>query len=191
MYEPDYTDSLRADILPSYSDSLMHHGIKGMHWGVRRYQNPDGSYTDAGKARRNEGFSLNPIQIIKQKKEERQKKKEEKRHYIEMANHEVALSSDFEKTKQGARLKKIHDKAEEDYMLNEDYDMEPIYAKAFKKAEHDFLYNTGKYVGNGMVDKYGEDEFKKFLLRYNTRYNSTGEQFIHEYAEDYVSIHRA
>ena len=52
MYEPNYTDSLRADILPSYNDSLMHHGIKGMHWGVRRYQNPDGSYTSAGKARR-------------------------------------------------------------------------------------------------------------------------------------------
>lgn len=30
---------------------LAHHGIKGMKWGVRRYQNPDGSYTDAGLQR--------------------------------------------------------------------------------------------------------------------------------------------
>lgn len=33
-------------------NELYHHGIKGMHWGVRRYQNPDGTYTNAGKARR-------------------------------------------------------------------------------------------------------------------------------------------
>ena len=31
---------------------LYHHGIKGQKWGIRRYQNPDGTLTNAGKARK-------------------------------------------------------------------------------------------------------------------------------------------
>ena len=30
-------------------NSLQHHGIQGMKWGIRRYQNPDGSLTEEGK----------------------------------------------------------------------------------------------------------------------------------------------
>lgn len=32
-------------------DFLAHHGIKGQKWGVRRFQNPDGTLTPAGKKR--------------------------------------------------------------------------------------------------------------------------------------------
>lgn len=58
MEERDYdlprtpVDTLVHNLDEHSSDELKHWGIKGMRWGIRRYQNKDGSLTNAGKKRR-------------------------------------------------------------------------------------------------------------------------------------------
>ena len=60
--------------------TLYHHGILGQKWGIRRFQNKDGSYTEAGKKRRREDSYSEDY-----KKYESLKKKSPK----EMSNNEL------------------------------------------------------------------------------------------------------
>ena len=49
---------------------LCHHGVKGMHWGIRRYQNSDGTLTTAGKARYSKELQRNNQKKKKDRAEE-------------------------------------------------------------------------------------------------------------------------
>lgn len=55
------------------NNTLNHHGIKGMRWGIRRFQNKDGSLTPAGKKRRDQQDDKKPK--ADEKKAEAPKKK--------------------------------------------------------------------------------------------------------------------
>lgn len=43
-------------IISNNSDFLEHHGIKGMHWGIRRFQNYDGTRIGGGRNKTSNSF---------------------------------------------------------------------------------------------------------------------------------------
>lgn len=50
---------------PMTSDEIYHYGTKGMHWGERLYQNPDGSLTSLGKLRYGNKSNYSRVQAAK------------------------------------------------------------------------------------------------------------------------------
>ena len=51
LWKKKYGGKLKQSDYSEYDYELYHHGILGMHWGIRRFQNEDGTLTAAGKKR--------------------------------------------------------------------------------------------------------------------------------------------
>lgn len=77
-------------------DYLVHHGIKGQKWGIRRYQNPDGTLTDAGKKRlerfkkSRSGIAEKQINRFLERSTERYKKNPTKRNADRLEKAKIA-----------------------------------------------------------------------------------------------------
>lgn len=83
---------------------LVHHGIRGQRWGIRRFQNKDGSYTDVGKRRQRKI----PKNVNKMTDEELQRainRKRSENTYKELVSNQKQIQTG--KKKLTRRLEKI------------------------------------------------------------------------------------
>lgn len=67
-----YDDTLKVDTQTPVNQ-LYHHGILGQKWGIRRFQNKDGTRTPAGKRREQERRKYDPSEDHKQSRSDRSK----------------------------------------------------------------------------------------------------------------------
>lgn len=126
---------------------LRHHGIKGQRWGVRRYQNADGSLTAAGQRRYDRDVAENNM-----------KKKENRAILKEGGDPDRWVREDLE------RSKKVVD-------TNSDL------VKEFKKLEQTTAPKpaTKKFDLSKMSDKELRDQINRQLLeqQYNKLFSDT------------------
>ena len=79
--------------MPDYV--LVHHGTKGMKWGVRRYQNKDGSLTAAGRARQRFRDAIDKRKAKKQAKiDAKNLKRRDREEFLERHKPVRMLSDD-------------------------------------------------------------------------------------------------
>lgn len=88
---------------------LQHHGTKGMKWGVRRYQNKDGSLTPDGKKRYGIGQYIKNYKTKKKRKQALEKAREVRKTKQEEAKELEEKRSKLLKSTNAAELYKNRD----------------------------------------------------------------------------------
>ena len=123
----------------SNPEELYHHGVKGMKWGVRKYQNSDGTLTDIGK----------------------NKVSKEYRKYLNKASKDInkGYSKRYRKAYNEAANEMNNGKAEQ---YNKEYDKK----LGKRAANHDYA-NDKTYVGGyeKLFEKTMSKHYNRALLQ--------------------------
>lgn len=78
-----------------YRNYLRHYGIPGMKWGVRRFQNPDGSLTPEGRERYGYGKSREPMVVGAKPSKSKSFLEKRNEKYLEKLNDPDHSKSDY------------------------------------------------------------------------------------------------
>jgi len=155
-------------------DELKHHGIKGQKWGNRRFQNEDGSYTEAGKDRYGFGDNSKIENRYKRGKAYSKEQESVKNQEYEKSkkNSKAYQALDYE----AKRLNKKYgfEEDEDDPFGFDRHDNEPV--DPFEKNAAKNRYYNIKLTKESMEAKFKDEATKK-----------SGEHMAKKYGDTYVS----
>lgn len=118
------------------SDELKHEGTRGMHWGVRKYQFEDGTYTEAGKERYfGTGKGGKTTKASKEKEERHKAKQKAARDRLKTRLEKEKVKAEIAENKHQQRMNKLAEKAIKENLKKEKADRKKQQADTKREAE--------------------------------------------------------
>ena len=159
---------------------LAHHGTKGQRWGVRRFQNSDGSLTAAGKLRYSVGNGGRSISKKIDPKSAAKLKKRQVKEAAKLERLKIKEAAKNEKRKEKLEKKKSHMSNKEYVKTLSDEELKAINART--TAENTWLQNhpdkktVGRYIADDLFkpafNEAMKDQFNNYVgkfVNYSTK----------------------